>query len=86
MVSGNSQSCEEVIRISISMENQHPSSFRQGQGLTSILFYHLEQNGKVTHIEGVSSKDKRSCNRCQFYCSKKRTSTIMERSEIWVYE
>ena len=31
----------EVTRISISMENQHPLSFRQVQGLTSILFYHL---------------------------------------------
>jgi hypothetical protein len=37
-------------KISISMENQHPLSFRQGQGLTSIFFYHLKQNGELTHI------------------------------------
>jgi len=35
MVSNDSQKFE-VTRISISMENQHPLSFRQGQGLTSI--------------------------------------------------
>ena len=51
MVSGNSQNFEKGARISISMENQHPLSFRQVQGLTSILFYHLQQNGKVTHID-----------------------------------